>query len=150
MKFSEAILLGSGIVAPYYQGTFDYGRGGNFCGACYVGTALLAIGITREKWEEGNLNAEKLTLETWPWLRRRNVPCPVCEKAFDIAVFDLVYAHLGFGNEGECKRNRPSREELVDWISAIEPDEEESSVLLDEQFKVLEPKEMNHELTKSC
>lgn len=103
MRLSEAIRLGA-MATPRAVRTFF-----SKDGACAIGAALRAIGITE--------SAVRAIPERWAWVLAEGVECPACRTCW---VAWVVIVHLN-------DTHGWPREEIGRWVATIEPTETDDS-----------------------
>ena len=121
MRLSEAIRLGIGAVEQTWESQFEFDDEGNVCKACAMGTARIAMG-ENPLGNQGYHSLKKSCLKFWPWVTEKMVSCPVCGEAAEAVI--IIYSHIG-GFSSDC--GYWSRERIADWVSTIEPQDEQPS-----------------------
>ena len=95
-SFGDAIRLGSSLTRVLKgRGLWWFHFSSTVCGACVVGTALIAVGEPLTRSSQGYIHQpdlEALVAGYWPWMRGR-VACPHCPEHGLLSV-TLALSHL--------------------------------------------------------
>lgn len=128
MSVGEAIRLGSTVLRETRGAYCDVDMDGQACGACVIGTALMATGridrqgaLTIEAGSaagppgRGLVTAVHRAMEAlWPWLALPiDCPVPGCDRGFEGERVSCVAEHL-------FEAHKWSRPDVADWLDAKE------------------------------
>lgn len=106
MRLSEGMRLGAMQLPPIYGPTFNYDAEGRICGACAIGAALYAVGVTVGLWGGDQAKAAYPLLSQpvqMPSDSGLSCVCPMHD-----AIITL-FEHCMW-----------TRERIADWVEAIE------------------------------
>jgi hypothetical protein len=109
MRLSEAIRLGAMMTSAARWTFFENG------GACALGGALRAVGVTPDESMTGEFNDRSL-VERWRWAAS-DVRCPACEN-HGFVWFTIM--HLNDDHEWP-------RDAIGQWVATIEPEDSDDS-----------------------